>query len=196
MSGLATNQNTILANLYQRPASDVTLDTLVEETGIVRGEVVKAVGQLCSRELVDRLEKATYQITPEGMATVETGKPIRSGPRSSQTGKQATRNPDNYRQRAWNVMRMGEAFDLATLASTVSDDGSTRPYETLRKFCKGLRVVGYLHQLPTVRVGNRPGSNGHTRYRLANDTGEFAPSVNERPFRVFDNNTGKVAQCV
>jgi len=190
MADVGENQMALLAVLYALPASSVSLDDLIEPTEIGRNQVAKAMGRLVMRGLAVRLDRGSYQITPDGMEFHEGGQPIASSHIHPLTGTRDANGKLSLRQRAWAVMRMGEAFDVDALASVASNDDDKRPRINLRRYVKALLQAGYIDKLPTQRRVSGAGKKGFQRYRLARNTGEIAPVYKWRasPPVLYDHN--------
>ncbi len=194
MSGIATLQITIRDAL---PGS-VCL-TLDELDGVLfrhnRREIVKGVGSLISRGLVERIERGCYQLTSAGHKSFDAGEVLTSGPNSTHTAKVKKPMPDTFRQRAWNAMRISASFtipDIVAVAKSEKDKGAEL---NLQRYFHRLNAAGYLQQMSIRIKGTRPGSNGFKRYRLINNTGEIAPVYQPKKIQVFDHNTREVFPC-
>lgn len=193
MTGVATAQMAVLGALD----GDVclTLDEL--DTTVVdlpRGEIVKAAGKLVEQDFAERVERGCFQLTARGRQAKAEGHVIKAGPKRPHTGRVRTIKQDTLRQRAWNVMRLGQPFTVPDLALAAAC-GERRPENNLQKYCAWLVKAGYLILLPTRVPGTRPGSNGFRRYRLVDDTGPQAPLFKPRTRSVFDVNKREERPC-
>lgn len=196
MSGTANLQMDIVKTLSLSD-QPMKLEELARLIDFSKNATTQAICKLIVRGFVDRIEAGTYKITDQGKAFVESGKKLTSGPLRNATGNRAPNIRGSLTQRAWNVMRMGGAFDVPGLVSAASN-GDKKPDNTLQRYLRYLVKADYVILLPTRTRGTRPGSNGFKRYRLIKDTGEIAPTLRLRakPVELFDQNTQEVVPCV
>lgn len=79
------------------------------------------------------------------------------------------------RQRMWQSMRRLPEFTTADLVATAEVG-----YSNAKKYLRALRVAGYLRCARPVRSG---ATGGHAVYRLARNTGPFAPRIGKGALR-------------
>lgn len=196
MSGTADLQNSILAHLSN--TSPMRLAQLEHTLGRAGNVITQAMCKIIRRGFVDRLEAGLYAITNAGLQFIKEGGQITSGPREKHSGNRRPNRRMSLGQRVWNVMRMGDAFDVPSLVAAAQNTTDKAPQNNIQRYVRHLVKAGYLHPLPTRTKGTRPGSNGFSRYRLARDTGDTAPTLRLRsnPVEVFDQNTKEVFPCV
>jgi len=191
LEGNATHQIAVMGALGRGLR---TLDELEAHLPMSRRAIVKASGRLVERRYVDREEAGTYSLTAQGVAHLEAGLPMKSGPRGPHTGKRGP-NRDTFRQRAWSAMRLTGRFTQADilLRAAVTDDGNAAG--NLQRYVHLLVRAGYLAVLPTRVPGSAETSNGHRVYRVVRDTGERAPMYREGARAMSDLNTGGDFPC-
>lgn len=193
MTGKATTQMELLRTL--EPGHCLTSLNLRVATGIEGRKVADAIGRLVSKGLVERKQVGCFQLTKDGKSFLENGQEITSGPNGPLTGKRRPNKKSTVRQRAWNVMRMGNAFSIPDLLLAVMTPDDGDPTSNLQRYLKALVGAGYLAELPTRKRGTRLTSNGFKRYRLIRNSGEIAPSISSPDDRVSDRNLAEDASC-
>lgn len=172
----------------------LTIDELDACTDVQRSSISKSVNMLISRGFAERVEIGCYQLTRAGRKAAQNGEKIGAG-RWRPLPERAQRPRASLRQKAWNVMRMGDVFtsdDLAMLAGS----GYRRPIADLQSYICLLRRAGYLHEMPVRKRGTTPGHQGFRRYRLIRNTGPIAPVWQANRKVLFDHNLGERGECV
>ena len=195
MEGLAINQTALLNAIGHHGAADI--DLLDASLELRRHEIIKAVGKMIVSGYVQRLERGVYALTDFGTRTYLLKEGIRRGPQAPATGQRSANKTPSLRQKAWNVMRMGEPFDIESLAMVAANEDVAAPVNNLQRYVRVLVQADYCNMMPTVRRGTRPGSNGHRRYRLVKNTGPIAPVHKSRakPPCIYDHNLGRAVPC-
>jgi len=193
MTGKATTQMDLLRTL--EPGHCLTSLNLKVATGYDGRRVADAIGKLVSKGLVERKQVGCFQLTKAGHAFLESGEELTSGPNGPLTGQRKPNKRATVRQRAWNVMRMGNVFTVPDLLLAVltADDGD--PTSNLQRYIKALVGAGYVVELPARKRGTSLTSNGFKRYRLIKNTGEIAPSVTSPNNTVSDRNVAGDMSC-
>ena len=194
MSGIATNQMAIRDQLVRGVC--LTIDVLDNALGdIARKEIVKSIGGLISRGYVERIERGCYQLTDAGESSRHNNETLKSGPNRRHTAKARKAMPNTFRQRAWNAMRISVSFTVPDIVAVAKTENDKKAELNLQRYFHRLNAAGYLLQLSMRARGTRPGSNGFKRYRLINNTGDFAPVYQEKTGGMFDHNTREVVTC-
>lgn len=83
--------------------------------------------------------------------------------------------------RMWNAMRLGDDFDVTSLAALASLEGAPIARATARAY------ITRLHQASYLRCVQEGGANRLARYRLIHNTGPQAPQV-RRDKTIFEPN--------
>jgi hypothetical protein len=185
--------NTQTQVLYLVGNACLTIDVLASQLDLPRYKVAKAVARLSQRNLLARVEEGCFSATEAGLAMIANGDAVSNGAPSTAV---AARKPfrGTLRQRAWNVMRIQPSFTIRHIAM-VASAGTGNPEKNLQKWFLGLERAGYLSRLGQRQPGDRPGSNGCVRYRLARDTGPHAPVLSDVHGLIRDPNSGKDFPC-
>jgi hypothetical protein len=192
MSGLAINQNAILALFAGEEALNTS--AIMELTALSQRQVIRAAGSLVYRGYLERKEQGVFCLTVLGAEAQTQGQKITSGPSGP---LRFTRPParETLRQRVWSAMRVMGVFSTAEIVSVACDDPSEKDHSNIRRYCCALRDAGFLTDMPTRQSGAAASSNGFKRYRLFNDTGDIAPTYRNTKKEVFDHNTKEVFAC-
>ena len=190
MTGEAINQMALLDAL--KGGRCLTIEALDTDLDLDRKTIAISAGRLIKRGLAERVEAGCYRLTAAGCAFAESGKVLKSGTPLGRRKIPFCR--DTLRQRAWNAMRMGEAFSVPELVMVASAGGEKDAANNLQRFCARLCKAGYLVKLPrNDRVhGKRQGAH---RYRLIDDTGPKAPAYRPSSGALFDFNSKEERPC-
>ncbi|MBO9421740.1 hypothetical protein J7481_19690 [Labrenzia sp. R4_2] len=173
-----------------------TVDELDTKLPLNRRQISDGAGSLIMRGLLERVEVGCYRLTREGKAAAADGRVISSGPYRPDRGRCRAPQCNTLRQRAWNAMRMGNAFTIGDLAMAASTGGEKNPEGNLQRYLNRLVRAGYLAELPVRVRGTKLTSNGFKRFRLIRDTGPIAPVFRPKKRDFFDHNLGDAGEAV
>lgn len=175
---------TLLKTLVQ-PGVCLTLDLLMTTTGRTYAETTRALREAFETGAVKRSEKGNcYQITT-------TGKKILTGAAPAPIAEPIcppVLYKDTRQQRIWNAMRVLKKFSCTdvTLCARREDEMVSDFTVSANQYMNLLRRAGFLIRLDHAdKRGVRP----IRRYRLAKDTGPYAPAA-RRDGKILDRNTG------
>ncbi len=191
MSGDMTIQTRILRGMGN---ACLLIGELADQLCLTRSQVSQAAALLVSRGLIERLERGCFQVTPAGLAAVQSGLTIETG---VTVGKRKLRTPRRaaIRQRAWSSMRIQRSFTIRDIAMVVAREADGDVEENLRRYFSELAKAGYLQRHARRQPGTAPSSNGFSVYTLARDTGPLAPVFSRQRHAIHDFNLGEDAPC-
>ncbi|MDX5595296.1 helix-turn-helix domain-containing protein [Pseudovibrio sp. SPO723] len=172
-----------------------TMDELDEALDLSRHQISKGATKLIFRGLAERVEAGCYRLTDAGKQAVRNGVQLTSGPIKPDRGKRRKPQRNTLRQRAWNIMRMGDAFTVPDLMMVVQTGGEKTAANNLHRYIRALTKHGYLLEMPRRMAGTKVTSNGYKRWKLLNDTGPIAPVLRPGSNVMFDHNLGEVVPC-
>ncbi len=171
----------------------LTIDELDASVDLNRRQISAAAGQLVLRGLAERVERGCYQLTKAGIAAVERGEVITSGPYRPHTAPARRAAANTLRQRAWNAMRMSGTFTLADIVMAAAQASDGDPDANVKRYVRQLALAEYVVELPVRGKGTALTSNGFKRFRLIKNTGPIAPVARIRSKTVHDHNLARQA---
>lgn len=177
----------VLTECARAPHQLLTLEELAQRIERPAKNVGMACAALCRRELLERPELGCYRILPDGLALLESGKALRSGPAQ---GRAARVSAKTLRHRVWKALgqrRKATLRDLLRLASTGAEGAAE---SNIRRYLRALEQSGYLLRVKARRPGDAPTSNGHLQWVVVRWTGPRAPSNDARRNTLYDPNLG------
>lgn len=179
-----------------RDGSCQTVDELNTKLPFNRRQISDGASSLIMRGLLERIEIGCYRLTRDGKKAAEEGRVISSGPYRPDRGKCRAPQQNTLRQRAWNVMRMGNAFTIGDLVMAACVGSEKNAESNLQRYLKRLAHAGYVAELPVRVRGTKLTSNGFKRFRLIRDTGPIAPVLRPKKRDFFDHNLGDAGEAV
>lgn len=187
MAGRGIVQEAVLRTLGDGACR--AIDELAAATGADRKNISSAACRLILRGWLERIETGCFRATAAGLAALERGEKITSGPNGPLA---AARRPsrDTNIARYWRAMRAAGKVSIPLLIEmTTSGNGSLPDPSGAQRYVRRLAAAGYLALLPAREPGTAPTSNGHRRWLLIRDTGPEAPIVRPARREVWDPNT-------
>ena len=193
-SGLALNQNILLAELYGTAKHSQSYYELLRVNGVephelklTKKQYTRARAGLINRGYITR----NHKLTEKGEEALNNFNYITSGPMRSQTG---IRNPPprtlcSYLWAALRTKKTGTVDDLLFLVpdekqhDKVTHDSARR---ILYWYCK----LGLVRKLPRLQQGVKLTSPGFSRYQLIIDIGPKHPIIRQRKRQLYDPNSG------
>lgn len=156
--------------------------------------VSKAAASLVDRGYISRDRPGIYKITFRGLQAIADGKVITSGPVDASGNVLSRPETNGFRDRVWRSMRLRQVF---TISDVVCDavDGERGAVNNAGSYIRILKSAGYVSELPGLRKGMRPYSNGMKRFRLDRNTGPRAPLHRSKLGIMHDFNTGEDFPC-
>ncbi|KZL29439.1 hypothetical protein [Pseudovibrio sp. WM33] len=173
-----------------------TMDELDAQLDLSRRQISKGATKLIFRGLAERVEAGCYQLTEAGTCAVKGNVTLTSGPIMPDRGKSRAPQRSTLRQRAWNIMRMGEAFTVPDLLMAAQEGTEKTADNNLHRYINALGRLGYLLEMPRRAAGTKLTSNGFKRWRLLKDTGPVAPVWRPQSKTLFDHNLGNSGEVV
>ena len=181
MPGVADNQMNVL-NVYRGKGDEpgdacFTTCGLSVFTKLNHRAVTKAVGGLIVRGYLKREARGCFSLTPAGLASLEAGEVLTSGPPGPHTSRVRKQLKVTLRDRAWRAFRiMGKATipDLIERSAT-GEEGN--PAANLHTYLRALERAGYVSALPRRAAGDVWKSTGFKRWLLLRNTGSSAPTI-------------------
>lgn len=176
----------VLIECARNPQQLFTLDDLAARIDRPAKNVGMACAALCRRELLEHPEYGHYRILPDGLALLESGKALRSGPAQGRTARISTKT---LRHRVWKALgqrRKATLRDLLRLASTGTEGAAA---SNIRRYLRALEQGGYLLRVKARAPGDAPTSTGRVQFMVLRWTGPRAPSYDASRRTLHDPNT-------
>lgn len=173
-----------------------TTDELDAQLDLSRRQISQGASKLIFRGLAERVEAGCYQLTEAGKSAVSNKVALTSGPIMPDRSKGRKPKHSTLRQRAWNIMRMGEAFTVPDLLMAAQEGTEKTADNNLHRYVNALNKFGYLLEMPRRVAGTKLTSNGFKRWKLLNDTGPIAPVWRQQSKTLFDHNLGSSGEVV
>jgi hypothetical protein len=182
------------------PNDCVKHDAIVQHTKLTGRQVADACAKLVKHGYMQResyadnsVKPGCYKLTALGLAAMEEGARLTSGPKRP-IGKPQLR-VDTLRERAWRVLRIRRKASVPELAGLLMDANSDeatiqRAQNNLNKYLRQLARAGYLSEMRREAPQSLT-SNGAKRFLLVRDTGPLPPILQPSIGKVFDQNEGK-----
>lgn len=176
----------------QQVLASLAVNADLASSGIARASGVKGRSLENSLLKLSRLgflvlEDGRYNLTKEGRAFVEAGKPLTSGPRGPQPGKRYFKG--TLRERVWRAIRIKKKFSALEIIPLAARGQERDAESNVGKYLRVLARAGFLTTMKTRERGPAPTSPGFLRYLLVRDTGPQAPRWIPRRGCVYDPNT-------
>lgn len=169
----------------------VTNSRLAELTQLESSQIESATDRLKRHGLIKTVQPGCYRITSEGIAAMQSGLSLRSGPKQSGRTTRIVKN--TVRERVWRAIRIRKSFTIPELIGLAATGDEKDIESNISKYLRALEQAGYLIRLQKRMRGNAITSNGFARWRLdlERDTGPKTPIYRMGKETVFDPNTGE-----
>jgi len=177
----------ILAELARAPERDWPLAELAERLERPAKNISSACVTLHRRELLDRPAAGCYRILPAGVAVLESGRAVRSGPAHGRASRISTKT---LRHRVWTALGQRRKTTLRELLRLAATGAEGSAESNVRRYLRALEQAGYLLRNKTRAPGGAPTSNGYLQWVVLRWTGPHAPSSNLRRQTLYDPNLG------
>lgn len=175
------------------PRDCITEARMAELTGADAASIEASCNKLRRHGLMEKTARGCHKLTKAGLAAVEQGKALRSGPKGNLIGVRTVKG--TLRTRTWSAIRLLKKFSLDDLYLLVAQGGERDIASNTRKYVKALQLAGYLQRLKVRERGTAPTSNGKARWLLTRDTGHDAPIWSADKKQVYDPNTTETHPC-
>lgn len=166
------------------PNMCLTIDELAASTGRPYVATVDALRAAHAAGTIRCSERGCYELTGKGKKILA-GEALKA--KKAEKLPPLPRYRDTRQQRIWNAARALKKFSCRdlTLYARHDDEVPKDFLITARQYTGLLRRAGFL---VTLDVPDRSGKRAALRFRLARDTGPFAPSTRHNGI-VYDRNT-------
>jgi len=184
---MSTTSQQVLAVLAQR-IGVFQNDEIEEATNLDHEQVKSAIRTLVRRGYAERRGDLRVKATMEGLAFLEAGKAITSGPNGPRVLEM---DGTSLRTRIWKAIRLAQKASVSELLELAARGSETNAALNAKEYLRALEKSGHLMRLSRRAPSEWPVTTGESRYCLVLNTGPLAPQFNRRQMRVFDPNTGE-----
>lgn len=181
------------------PKGCLKLAAIAKHTGLTNRQVADACGKLVEHGYLarqvyadDTVKPGCYTITALGLAALDQGAQLTSGPKGP-TGKPNSKQ-GTLRERAWRCLRIRRKASVPELVGLLLDAGATATEikaaeNNLQHYLRPLTRAGYVVEMRREAPQSLT-SNGAKRYLLVRDTGPLPPLHQASKHTVYDQNEG------
>lgn len=187
---MTTTSQQVLAVLGQ--CLGVVRNQEIEEaTSLDHEQVKSAIRTLVRRGYAERRGELRVKATTEGLAFLEAGNEITSGPNGPRVMET---EGTSLRSRIWRAIRLAQKASVSELLELAARGPETNAALNAKEYLRALEKSGHLMRLSRRAPSEWPVTTGESRYVIVLNTGPQAPQFNRRQKRVFDPNTGETFQ--